>query len=122
MYAKALLQTFLFSAIVLAIHFGLSMILEKPSLEILLLIHGVLFLLTFGGFALLLAINKFDANKLGFAFLALSTIKLLIAASLILILVKVWDKPKDIAIHFAGMYFVYILFLALQTFKLLNKK
>jgi len=122
MYLKALLQTFLFSLALLLIHYGVSQLVGNPNLDELFIIHGVLFLLTFGGFCLLLAIKKFDENKLGFTFLAVSTIKLLVAASFILILVKVQHKPKEVAIHFAGMYFFYVLFLAFKTFKLLNQK
>ena len=122
MYLKALIQTFIISVAFLLFHFGIAQLLGAISWYSLFFIHGVLFLLTFGGFCLLLAIKKFDENKLGFAFLAVSTIKLLIAASLILVLVKIMEKPTSISIHFAGMYFFYILFLAFQTFKLLNQK
>jgi hypothetical protein len=86
------------------------------------LVHTILFALTFGGCALLIATSTFDPNKLGFAFLAVSTIKLLVSASLILILVKGFDKPKAIGIHFAAVYFLYIIFLSVFTLRLLSKK
>lgn len=122
MYKRAFFQTLVLAASLFLIHLGIALILNQPSLLQLGFIHGVLSVLTFGGLALLLAIHNFDENKLGFAFLAVSTIKLLIAASIVLVLVKIMNKPKSIAIHFAGMYFPYVLFLAFQTFKLLNKK
>ena len=122
MYLKALSQTLITSVVFFLFHIGLSKLLGEPSLKFLAFIHGVLFILTFGGYCLLLAIKKFDENKLGFTFLAVSTIKLLIAVSLILVLIKVMNSPKSVAIHFAGMYFFYVLYLAVQTFKLLEQK
>ena len=67
-------------------------------------------------------LDQDDNNKLGFAFLAVSTIKLLVSASLILILVKGFGKPKAIGINFAAVYFLYIIFLSIFTLRLLNKK
>lgn len=122
MYRRAFLQTLLLSASLFLIHFGISYFLSNPSLGQLAFIHGALGILAFGGFALLLAIYKFDKNKLGFAFLAVSTIKLLLAASLMLILIKVMNQPNSLVIHFAGMYFLYVMFLAFQMYKLLNSK
>lgn len=122
MYLKALFKTLLFSVAILVVHFGISLLINQPDLNSLLLIHLVLFCLTYGGFCLLLAINKFDPNKLGFVFLAVSTLKLLVSVSLILIMVKVWKNPNVTAIHFAGMYFIYVIFLSFHTFRLLNKK
>ena len=122
MYLKAFIQTLIISSAFFLFHLGISQALGNIGLQSLIIIHSVLFSLTYGGYCLLLAIKKFDENKLGFAFLAVSTIKLLIAASLILVLVKVLAKPTSVAIHFAGMYFFYVLYLAYQTFKLLNQK
>ena len=64
--------------------------------------------------------EKIDANKVGFTFLAVSTIKLLVSVSVILILFKVFDRPKSIGVHFAGAYFIYIGFLSYKTFALIN--
>ncbi len=122
MYLKALYKTLFFSVVILGVHFGLSFLIKELSLDSLLFIHGVLFLLTYGGFCMLLAIHKYDPNKLGFVFLAISTLKLLVSISLILVMVQVWESPNVIAIHFAGMYFIYVIFLSIHTFKLLNDK
>lgn len=122
MYLKALSQSAIISAIFFCLHIGLSILIGNPTTGDLILIHSVLFSLTFGGYSALLAIDKFDHNKIGFTFLAISTFKLLVSASLILIMVKVFKKPNGIAIHYAGIYFFYVLFLAFQTFKLVNSK
>ena len=122
MYLKALSQSAIISAIFFFLHIGLSTLIGSPTTADLVLIHAVLFSLTFGGYCALLAIDKFDHNKVGFTFLAISTLKLLVSASLILIMVRVFEKPNAIAIHYAGIYFFYVLFLAFQTFRLVNLK
>lgn len=122
MYLKALSQSAIISALLFCLHIGLSVLIGNPTISDLVLIHSILFALTFGGYAALLAIDKFDPNKVGFTFLAISTFKLLVSASLILIMVKIFEKPQAIALHYAGIYFFYVLFLAFQTFRLVNAK
>ncbi|MDB4089030.1 hypothetical protein N9544_05325 [Flavobacteriales bacterium] len=87
-----------------------------------IIIHCIMFGMTLGGYLLLLKIQEVDPVKTGFTFLALSTIKLLISASIILFLFKGLGKPKAIGIHYAGAYFLYISFLAYQVLILINGK
>lgn len=86
-----------------------------------MLIHVIMFFLTLGGYLLLLVMQKLDPIKVGFTFLAVSTIKLLISASVILLLYKGLGKPKVIGIHYAGAYFLYIALLSYQVFSLINQ-
>ena len=122
MYKKIFFQTLFISISFILIHAGINSFSNIISLQDIILVHTILFALTFGGCALLIATSTFDPNKLGFAFLAVSTIKLLVSASLILILVKGFDKPKAIGVHFAAVYFLYIIFLSVFTLRLLSKK
>ena len=122
MYLKAFIQSFLLSMGLFLVNLGLAQLLGKPSWDQLLLVHSILFALTFGGFSLLLLVNQVDPNKIGFTFLAVSTIKLFVSLSIILVLVKVLNRPSEIALHFAGMYFLYLVFLAFKTYILLNKQ
>ena len=120
MIVKALKPTLIFSAIVMIIHLGVNFLMKSLDVSDIVLIHIILFALTLGGYLLILMMEKIDANKVGFTFLAVSTIKLLVSVSVILILFKVFDRPKSIGVHFAGAYFIYIGFLSYKTFALIN--
>lgn len=120
MFKTAFPQTFIVSIALFAAHFGLNYLLESISNADVILIHSILFLLTLGGYLLILMMKKVDETKIGFTFLAVSTIKLLVAVSLILILFKGFGRPKSIGVHFAGAYFLYIIFLSIKTFLMLN--
>lgn len=120
MFLKALKPTLIFSAIVMIIHVGINYLLKSLETTDIVLIHVILFALTLGGYLLILMMESIDSNKVGFTFLAISTIKLLISVSVILILFKMFDKPKSIGVHFAGAYFIYIGFLSFKTFTLIN--
>ena len=120
MYTKAFIHSILYSVGLFLLHFGINSVLNPISWKFLILIHGIMFIMTFGGYCLLLATKTFDKNKIGFAFLAVSTLKLLLSASIILILVRGLGYPKGVAIHFSAVYFFYVLFLAFKTFKMLN--
>jgi hypothetical protein len=120
MFKIAFPQTFVVSLILFVVHFGLNYFLKSISNADVVLIHVILFLLTLGGYLLILMMKKVDETKIGFTFLAVSTIKLLVAVSLILILFKGFGRPKSIGVHFAGAYFLYIIFLSIKTFLMLN--
>lgn len=122
MFIKAFKPTIIFSIIFFVIHFALNYFLKSITTIDVMIIHSIMFSLTLGGYLLLLMIQKVDPVKIGFTFLALSTIKLLISVSLILLLYKVLGKPKAIGVHYAGAYFFYIAFLAFQVFGMINQK
>lgn len=121
MYKKAFFQILLISVALTLIHVGINSFFKGVSYFDVITIHLILFGLTFGGCALLIATSTYDPNKIGFAFLAVSTIKLLISASMMLIMVKGLGKPKVIAVHFSAIYFFYIAYLSFYTFQLLGK-
>ena len=121
MFLKALQPTLIFSAIAMILHVGLNYLLKSLVTTDIVLIHVILFALTLGGYLLILMMENIDANKVGFTFLAVSTIKLLVSVSVILIMFKMFNKPKSIGVHFAGAYFIYIGFLSFKTFALINK-
>ena len=120
MIKKPLIQTIIVFVILLICHLGLNHLLNSISVSDVLTIHIILFALTLGGLLLLQLVKKHDENKIGLTFLAISTIKLLISVSIILVLLKVAGRPKEIAIHFSGAYFLYIIFLSIKTFSMLN--
>lgn len=122
MYKKSFFQTFLFFIVVFLLHLGINSLLNQISITDIVLVHVVLFGLTFGGACLLIATSIYDPNKIGFAFLAVSTLKMLVSATLILVMIKLFDKPKPIGIHYAAVYFGYVLFLSYNTLKLLHPK
>lgn len=122
MYKKIFFQILLVSISFILIHAGINSLANTISLSDIVLVHSILFALTYGGCAILIATSTYDHNKLGFAFLGISSIKLLISASLILIMVKGLGKPKAIGIHYATVYFLYIVFLSVFTLRLLSKK
>lgn len=120
---KALKPTLVFSLVFALLHLLFHYIFPSQLvLTDIVLIHVIMFLLTFGGFYLLLVMYKIDPVKAGFTFLAISTIKLLVSASVILILFKGLGKPKIIGVHYAFAYFFYIAFLSFQVFRLINGK
>lgn len=121
MFQSAFKPTFIFSISVCAIHLLLNYLVPSISWSDVVLIHVIMFFLTLGGYLLLLVMQKLDPIKVGFTFLAVSTIKLLISASVILLLYKGLGKPKVIGIHYAGAYFLYIALLSYQVFSLINQ-
>jgi len=120
MFKKAFTETLIVSLILFAIHFGINYLLQSITNSDVILTHVILFCLTLGGYLLLLLMKKVDETKIGFTFLAVSTIKMLISLSIILILFKGFGRPKIIGVHFAGMYFFYVVFLAIKTFAMVN--
>lgn len=121
MFQLAFKPIFIFSISMCAIHLLLNYLIPSILLGDVVLIHVIMFFLTLGGYLLLLVMQKLDPIKIGFTFLAVSTIKLLISASIILLLYKGLGKPKIIGIHYAGAYFLYIAFLSYQVFSLINQ-
>ncbi len=122
MFQLAFKPTLIFSIIIFVIHFLLNYVSSSLLYSDVILIHIIMFFLTVGGYLLLLMMQKLDPIKIGFTFLAISTIKLLVSASIILFLYKGLGKPKAIGVHYAGAYFLYIAFLSYQVFSIINQK
>lgn len=122
MYIQALKKNLSLFLLLVGVHFLISYFLGVPSPKAILAMQFALVFLTFGGHSLILFVNEMDANKLGFTFLAVSTLKMLAAATVVLITVRVLEKPSYLALHFVGFYLVYLFFLAFQVYTLLKKE
>ena len=96
MFQLAFKPTLIFSIIIFVIHFLLNYVSSSLLYSDVILIHIIMFFLTVGGYLLLLMMQKLDPIKIGFTFLAISTIKLLVSASIILFLYKGLGKQKQL--------------------------
>lgn len=118
---KQLLTFILLSLAMFGLHTGINLTLPNPLLFIsLIAIHTTLLIIFTLGIYVLNLINEIDHEKVGITFLGLSTIKMLIALSFILVQIKVFKKPNTVAYHFLIIYFIDLVFISLVTLKILQ--
>lgn len=103
-------------------HFAVNMFFPNPlKIGDVVIMHVFLLGLFSAGVFLLNFINDFDKNKLGVTFLGLSVVKMLFALGYILIQLHVFKKPNSLAISFVLVYFLYLIYISVIAFQLLNK-
>ena len=118
---KQLLTFLLLSLGLFGLHFGINFAFPTPLLITdLIAIHAILLTVFILGIYVLNLINEIDKEKVGMTFLGLSTVKMLIALSFILIQIKVFKKPNAVVYHFLVIYFIDLVYISLVTLKLLQ--
>lgn len=118
---KQLITFLLISIAMYGIHTGINLLLPSPlSIVSLISIHTTLLIVFSLGIYVLNLINDIDHEKVGITFLGLSTVKMLIALSFILVQIKVLKKPNAVAFHFLIIYFIDLVFISLVTLKILQ--
>lgn len=107
--------------VVFGINTSINYVLESPlKLSDIIISHLFLLGLFSAGVFLLHFVNDFDKNKLGVTFLGLSVVKMLFALGYIIVQIYTFSKPNSLAISFVLVYFLYLVYLSVITFGLLN--
>lgn len=118
---KHFIFLFILYLVLFGAHISINYALVSPlKLSDIIISHLFLVGLFSAGVFLLHFVNDFDKNKLGVTFLGLSVIKMLFALGYIIVQLYTFSKPNSLAISFVLVYFLYLVYLSVITFGLLN--
>jgi hypothetical protein len=111
-----------FGIIVFLIHFllrkAIPLLQNKP---IMFEVHIFMFFLTAGGIIASLYLLKKRSSFVGFAFVGVSVVKMLLSMVFLYPIIKgELDSPKVYVVQFISVYFIYLAYEVIYIVKLLN--